>query len=212
MGLEREDLNDVKGLSVTGLKKPSFKSLLAKLKEDILEYAAPKLGHAQAGTIPDEPYREWKYTNYLGKKFDISNKERALDAAQNCYQVMLKFLGQFPGFSQNKAMPWHEVTGKMRKLFETDAELEDRVKVWKQAISAGEFASKAEGKDINLDYHDREWFREAVKANKPPEGKPEFEWKPGFESSHWKYFHDAGAFHRFTVLHEALPEHGMICG
>ena len=140
LGLTREDLNDVKKLVVKDLQKASFKSFLKKLKEDILEYAAPKLGHAQAGTVPDEPYREWKYENYLGKKFDISNVERSQEAAQNCYQAMLKFLGQFPGLSQNKPMPWHEITGKIRKLFETGGELKDRVRSWKDAISAGEFA------------------------------------------------------------------------
>ncbi|MBW1667004.1 MAG: hypothetical protein JRJ66_02905 [Deltaproteobacteria bacterium] len=212
LGLERADLNDVKRLSVKNLEKASFKSFLRKLKGDILEYAAPKLGHAQAGTIPDEPYREWKYENYLGKKFDISNVERSLDAAQNCYQAMLKFLGQFPGFSQNKPMPWHEITGKIRTLFETDTELEGRIKAWKDAISAGEFGPKPEGKDTTLDYDDREWFREAVKVEKPSEGDDLYERNPGFENSHWKYFHDAGALHRFCVLHEVLPEHGMICG
>ena len=54
LGLERDDLNDVKRLSVKDLEKPSFKSFLEKLKEDILEYAAPKLGHAQAGTFAEE--------------------------------------------------------------------------------------------------------------------------------------------------------------
>ena len=61
LGLARDDVNDVKRLSVKDLERASFKSFLRKLKEDVLEYAAPKLGHAQAGTIPDEPYREWKY-------------------------------------------------------------------------------------------------------------------------------------------------------
>lgn len=211
LGLKR-DLNDVKRLSVKDLEKTSFKSFLGKLKEDVLEYAAPKLGHAQAGTIPDEPYREWKYENYLGKKFDISNVERSLDAAQNCYQAILKFLREFPGLSRNKPMPWHEITGKIRKLFETDADLEDRVRFWKDAISAGELTLKAEGRDSNIDYDDREWFREAVKVDKAPESNAIYEWKQGFESSHWKYFHDAGAFHKFSVLHEVLPEHGMFCG
>ena len=212
LGLERDDINDVKRLDVKGFSKPSFKSFLAKLKQDILEYAAPKLGHAQAGTIPDEPFQEWKYENYLGKRFDISNVERSLDAAQNCYQVMLKFLGEFPGFSQNKRMPWHEITGKIRELFETDAELENRVKAWKDAISAGEFVLNAEGRDSKLSYDDREWFKLAVKVEKPAEGEDRYERKPGFETSHWKHFHDAGALHRFCVLHEVLPEHNIICG
>jgi hypothetical protein len=212
LGLERDDLNDVKRMSVKDLEKNSFKSILSNLKKTVLEYAAPKLGHAQAGTIPDEPYREWKYENYLGKKFDISNVERALDAAQNCYLAMLKFLNHFPGFYENKPIPWHEISGKVRQLFETDGELDDRIKFWKDSISAGEFAFKAEGRDNNIDYDDREWFREAVKVDTELDGKPIFEWKPGFESSHWKYFHDAGAIHRFCVLHEVLPENGMICG
>jgi len=43
-------------------------------------------------------------------------------------------------------------------------------------------------------------------------GKDLYTRNPGFETSHWKYFHDAASFHSFTVLHEVLPEHGMIFG
>jgi hypothetical protein len=212
LGLERDDINDVKRLVVKDLEKNDFKAFLAKLKRDILEYAAPKLGHAQAGTIPDEPYREWKYENYLKKKFDISNVERSLDAAQNCYRVMLKFLGQFPGFAVDRQIPWHEIAGRIRKLFETDADLDQRVAAWKDAISAGEFSVKAQGRDTNLNYDDREWFRKAVKVDNPHEENELYERNPGFETSHWKYFHDAATVHRFCVLHDVLPEHGIICG
>ena len=59
LGLIRENFNDVKRLNVKELTKPTFKSLLAKLKENILEYAAPKLGHAQAGSRPRHPTRSF---------------------------------------------------------------------------------------------------------------------------------------------------------
>jgi hypothetical protein len=124
---------------------------------------------------------------------------------------MLKFLGRFPVFSQNRPVPWHEIGGSIRKLFEIDADLDQRAGAWKDAISGGEFMPAA-GRDTGLDYDDREWFREAVKVDKDEEGKDLYERNPGFESGNWKYFHDAGAFHRFCVLHEVLPEHGMICG
>lgn len=212
LGLIRENMNDVSKLSVKDLSKPTFKAFLGNLKGQILEYAAPKLGHAQAGTIPDEPFREWKYENYLHKRFDVSNVERCLAAAQNCFQVLIKFLESFPGFSSNKPMLWHEIAGNIRSLFEINGDLEERARSWKDAISGGEFAVKVGGRDTNLDYDDREWFREAVKVENSPEDKDLYVRTPIFETSHWKYFHDAGAFHKFTVLHEVLPECGIICG
>ena len=212
LGLVREDLNDVKRLNVAGETQAWFKSFLKKLKEQILEYGAPKLGHAQAGTIPDEPYREWKYENDKGRKFDISNVDRALDAAQSCYRVFMKFLDSFPGFSNTPLVPWQDIATKMRDLFETKGDLEDRIKAWKNAISGGEFRFKPQGIDTALTYDDREWFREAVKVEKAPGVPEQYVRNPGFETSNWKRFHDAAAFHRFTVLHEILPEYGMICG
>jgi hypothetical protein len=128
------------------------------------------------------------------------------------HQVMLKFLGQFPGFSQNSPIPWHVIAGSIRKLFEKDAGLDARVEAWKDAASGGEFMPKAEGRDNSLNYDDREWFRKAVKVDKNEDRKDIYVREQGFETSHWKYFHDAGAFHRFCVLHEVLPDLGMICG
>lgn len=212
LGMEREDLNDVKRLDVKGMDHASFKSLLKYLKMKIPSYAAPKLGHAQAGNIPDEPYREWKYTNHLGERILVSNVVRCMDAAQNCYQLLVRFLGQFPGFSETSSIPWHHMAEKVRSLFEKDASLDQRVTNWKDAISQGELGFRAKDVDTRLDYKDREWFQEAVAVQKLPDNKELYERKTGFETSHWKYFHDAGAFHRFTVLHELLPEHGMICG
>ena len=39
---------------------------------------------------------DWKYKNPQGRIFDISNTERALDAAQSCYRVLFNFLEEFP--------------------------------------------------------------------------------------------------------------------
>jgi hypothetical protein len=212
LGLEEDDFNDVRNLDVEGETETSLKSLFEKLKEEFLEYTAPKLGHAQAGTIPDEPYRQWKYENFRGRRFDISNVERALDAAQSCYRVLTRFLSQFPGFSYELPVPWHRITTKVSNQFQTQEDLENRIRAWKGAISGGELGFKPEGRDMNLNYDDREWFREAVKVDTPPGVGDQYERNSGFETSNWKYFHDAAAFHRFTVLHEVLPEYGIICG
>jgi hypothetical protein len=212
LGLVRNDYNDVKRLDVKGMDRGLFLSLLEKLKRKIPEYAAPKLGHAQAGTIPDEPFREWKYTDHLGNRHDISNVMRCMAAAQNCYQLMLKFSARFPGFFESNAVSWHNMAGRVRELFEVHGALDERVRKWKDAISAGEFGRSAKGRDAHLDYDDREWFQAAVKVDEFQDDVELYERKAGFETSQWKCFHDAGAYHLFTVLHEVLPEYGMICG
>ncbi len=210
LGLVHEKLNDVKYMKIKDETGTSFKALLRELKKEILEYAAPKLGHAQAGTIPDEPYRDWKYKNHQGRIFDISNTERALDAAQSCYRVLFNFLEEFPEFSNGPSTPWYEIAEKISTLFQTRASLDDRAGIWRGAISDGSFGFKPEGRDVDLKYDDREWFHKAVEVNKKDEEV--YERKPGFEVSDWKYFHDAATFHRFTVLNEVLPGYGMICG
>ncbi len=212
LGVIRDNMNSVRKLKVQRMPASSFQNVMRSLRKRVKEYAIPKLGHAQAGTIPDEPYREWRYENYSGKKFDIYNVERSLDAAQSCYQVMLKFLKIFPAYSHTKPLQWHELTSMFEKQLGLEADSRTRVDSWKDAISGGEFGLKIEENDKNINYDDREWFRYAVKVEKTDNGKEIYERKPEFEKSNWKFFHDAGAFHRFTVLHEILPEHGMICG
>jgi len=212
IGVIHENMNDVSGLKVRRVSKNSMESLLNKLKQGILEYAAPKLGHAQAGTIPDEPYRVWQYKDYKGKKFYIYNLERSLDAAQNCYMVLLRFLRLFPQFSRNRPLPWQEIVGSISRLFSMKGDLDDRAEAWQKTISDGGLGFAPEDKDIGLDYNDREWFKAAVNVIKTDYEDDRYERKPGFETSNWKYFHDAAAFHRFTVLHEILSDYGIICG
>lgn len=209
MGIMR-NMNDVRRMKVEETEKGFLKGLFSKLKEEVLEYRAPKLGHAQAGTIPDEPYREWEYKDYKGHRFQISNQERALDAAQNCYMVLSRFLKRFPQFLGSPILPWQKIVEKIAELFSHQGELEDRTEAWQKAISKGVIGFEPRGKDIDLSYDDREWFRAAVTIVK--EEKDRYLRKEGFEVSHWKYFHDAAAFHRFHLLHELLPQYEIICG
>lgn len=212
MGLIRDNMNDIKKLKVKDETKGSIKFLFEKLKKNILEYAAPQLGHAQAGTIPDEPYRDWEYEDYKGRYFQISNQERLLDAAKNCYTVLLKFLKRFPQFASSLPLPWQNNIEKVSSLFSIKQDLDIRTTAWQKAILNADFGFKPEGRDFSLIYDDREWFKTAVEVIKT-EGEPDrYERKEGLETSNWKYFHDAATYHRFCVLHEILPEYGIICG
>jgi len=205
MGI-KHDMNDVK--EVKGISK----SVLKRLKQKVVDCWAPKIGHAQAATIPDEPYREWKYEDYKGRSLQISNQERSLDAARNCYTVISRFLKRFSQFWVSPVLPWESIEQRIGELFSRQGELEERVKEWQGAISNGTIGFEPKGKDIALTYDDREWFRAAVTVITEEKEKDRNVRNEGFETSHWKYFHDAAAFHRFHLLHELLPEYGIICG
>jgi hypothetical protein len=213
LGVTHATLNKVRRLKIVGLSHSDYLSHLRWLKKRFTEYTLPGLGHAQAGTIPDEPYREWEYQNYASKKQNIINSLRALDAAQNCYEVLLGFLAAFADhYSHGSTLPWHELAINCKKLFQNSGDRDTRIKAWKDAISGNCFGFRADDRDRKLNYDDREWFKEAVTVKQCENNSEHYERKGGFETSNWKYFHDAAAFHRFTVLHEVLPEHGMICG
>lgn len=211
--MAHDNLNKVRRLRVANLAHSDLLSLLKGLKGCITEYTMPGLGHAQAGTIPDEPYRVWEYQNHANEKLNINNSQRTLDAAQNCYDVMLGFLTAFrEHYSPDTPVPWHDVAKPLADLFQMSNDLESRIPAWKVSIGKGDFGFAVEDKDRQVNYDDREWFKAAVTVTTNASNTELYERCTGFESSNWKYFHDAAAFHRFTVLHEVLPEHGMICG
>lgn len=108
--------------------------------------------------------------------------------------------------------PWGDLKEPVDNLFQTNGNINRRIAAWKDAISNGDFGFNTDVRDKQLRYDDREWFNEAVTVITRERQPERYEWKDGFATSNWKYFHDAATFHRFTVLHEVLPEYGMICG
>jgi len=195
------NMNDVKNVKVEN--KSSIEGW-------ILESLAPKIGHTQVGTIPDEPYRKWEYEDYKGYSFQISNYERALDASQHCYEVLLKFLSRFPVFSHSPPLSWQNILQGIGGLFANAKGLDERVNAWEESIKQGKIFEVYE-EDTILSYDDREWFKEAVTVIKE-EREERYIRNEGFERSHFKHFHDAASLHLFCLLNEILPEYGIICG
>lgn len=91
IGLTRPE-NEVEKLDPDG-KGVSFWERLKDKFYDLI----PNTGHAEALTIPDEPYRRWSYTDFLGKRREFDNVERCLSAAKACYEVLQEFYRRFKG-------------------------------------------------------------------------------------------------------------------
>ena len=190
----RHDMNNISNLKIlnTGISE------YAPTDIDILN-----LGHVQAGHIPDEPYVDWEYQNYKGEIVTISNIERALQAARGCYNLLLNFFNKFPTFEPFEIIPWENIRNKLEELFHFSGEIEECGEAWRSAISNGEIGFAPFGRDLHLDYGDKEWFEAAIDKKRVMQGESEyiaFEKKDGFENSDWKHFNEAASFYRSDLF------------
>lgn len=190
-----DDMNRVNDLVVEG--------------ENIYLYKlAPPLGHAQAGSTPDEPRLAWEYSGYQGGAQDIDNYRRALQAAQNCYLLLSKFMDKFAhDFRDSSLIKWAEIEGKVLKLFQYNKDLRGCINSWGEAINNGEFGFMPHEKDINLIYDAGEWFNIAIKTESrmnPESGHFEIYYykNDNFETSDCNYFNRAAAFYWSTLFAE----------
>ena len=158
MGM-RDSRNDVKDIWIEGESNDFVERFVTEMKG---EYLIPHLGHAQAASIPDEPNRKWGYTDYRGEALQIVNLDRALDAAQNCYEVLLRFLGKRPDFQSYPPLIWQKISGKIAELIGTAGNLEDCVTTWGEAIFSGAIGFQLEEK--YRIYDPGEWFNIAIET------------------------------------------------
>lgn len=188
------DLNDVRSVEVEDY---------IDLIPNILECVVPKLGHGQAGSLPDEPFRVWEYRDAKNRKIGpIHNHKRALEAAKKCYQLMERVLKKYPEFKQKPHLDWSEVDSQ----FSIKGSVDNRISYWKHAINQEKFLYPQKKYHSYLTYDDREWFKEAVTIKSEKRGEKIFEKNPGFEKSNWKFFHEAAKYHKEILLGDILPE------
>ena len=204
IGLTRPE-NEVEDLEIEGKERDFFEIL----KEEFHDLA-PKTGHAEALTIPDEPYRRWSYRDFWGDLQKIDNVERSLSAARECYGLLREFLARVPDERGWTGRPFEEIEGILADLFKLPGGLEDRCKRWQGAIREGQFFKPESGEDPI--YRKGAWFREAIEVDFDEEAGLRYRWQRNFNRSNWRLFHAAAALWRFTVLNEVLPEIGVVCG
>jgi len=159
----------------------------------------PPLGHGQAGSIPDIPYKKWKYRNHEGREIEVNNAERFLSASEAIFKILC-LISDHP-----VRCPWERMGEYLKKIFSYRGDLKQRIAYWKRWIQSGEFGFRKEG----LDYHPDLWQQDAVEM--PDKKRSLAKRKAGFRESNWKLFYDAAILHRFYILHELLPQYDIYC-
>lgn len=142
--------------------------------------------------------------NYVEKDYnDINDPKRCMDALFHIFLFLNNQVRSHIELYENKPAKWNEIKDKFVELLSIRDTIENRELLWQQKISEGYFGFKS-----NIAYDDREWFNEAVEVI--DKDKKIYDRKKNFQTSDWKYFHDALTLHKFYVKNELLPKYGII--
>jgi hypothetical protein len=211
-GLQTE-LNDIKDVDVRNDEKKGIAKVFASFFRNVTEAVIPYIGHAEAATLPDEPYREWSYYNvYEDRQVYRRNWMHCVDAYRAIYQEIRHFLSRNPEFKTQPPVHWGSIRSTSRNLFMAKGALEERCNNWMKSINSSSFGFECLPEEKNLKYDDREWFKKAVRVKKDKgASKDRYYRKKNFHTSDWKYFHDAAISHRFFVHSDLLSPREIIC-
>lgn len=206
------NLNDIEEIDVLNEEKAGIAKIFTDFFRNVIESLIPQIGHAESATLPDEPYREWKFYNVnQGETKHRKNWLICQDACKFIYKEIKSFLTKNPEYRSETTIPWGEIKSTVTKLFKEKGDLEERCNDWTQSINNSDFGFQCQRGEQDLSYDDREWFKAAVEVEKDDKTDKYFR-KDNFHLSDWKYFHDAAASHRLFVLQESLSPEGIICG
>ncbi len=172
------------------------------------------LGHGSVLSYPDRPYLKWSYENSLGQTVVRDNPRDFTEAAGELFQWFCRYrdFAAHPADALDKIFPlpekWPKLVDGLRHI--TDEDPDARHVRWLDMAKDGTFGFHDEvdylesgigsWKEMALGTEEDVNQNEDDKLPLPPE----------FHKSHWKLFHDGLQAHRFYVLHELLPEYGIL--
>ena len=190
------------------LKQKNFLSrfgsqLIRNIKSSVAEDVSGALGHGAVLTYPDAPYLEWcfDYEAYQGEAEKSSgwrdNKVSFLNYCQKMHGLFSR-LAQTNSryFDPESAMLWTDVEAKVKGIIEVRAEKQGRIQAWQEAALSGLF-NQAEPIP---EYQDWNSNFELIKRC-----------SGSHEAIHFPLyrFYQAASYHRWYVLRQLLPQHGL---
>jgi len=151
-----------------------------------LEYdSLPDIGHAEAGSFPDQSHLKWRYKKESEEKvYERNNTELFLDAAENIVNL-------FKGF--NSLKDWAEVKNKLRECFSYEAKsIEEKFQKYQKVFP-----------EIGFYYDENQWRNEALNAVNNKKLLKVIEDKDHYvlgSDKKWFYFHLVALEQREYVL------------
>jgi len=158
------------------------------------------VGHGSVASYPDRPYLTWRFEyedgNHTGEEMYRDNVVHFMDGCRGMYGFFRDFSRIYVGGRElGGHRAWKDVKDEVESILRREAPLKDRIRAWKEAISAGRFCDVSE-MDGEIRYDPALW-RPCAMGERFVEGCDP------------QRFFMAAWIHRNYVLHELLPEIGL---
>jgi hypothetical protein len=164
------------------------------------------LGHGAVATFPDQPYLEWRYAYEMPHVAGQSAVER--QNVNDFEEGAAALYGMFRDFASRRTIfgdaasrvDFDDIRGTVKELVRLAKPRDQRIAAWQRAMSDGKL-TRSSGEAIP-EYTYRVW-REQTATLKDLD-------RPELASAVPAYqFHQAAAVHRYYVLRDLLPHHGI---
>lgn len=172
-----------------------------------------------AADLKDEPYLLHRlgialhiYADIWSHR-DCSGLPAEPDETEVCrkiYGELNHFLSknQHPEYRTGPMVDWENVEKSLGDLFRKGKNPTRIGNLWKENLNRSAFGFTCCSTEKDLFYDERQWFEDAVEVHIDPQGRRTYRKKDHFETSNWKYFHDAAASHRVFAFKEMFALEG----
>ena len=204
-----EFLNIREGSEIEGYLFEKAKSFISKYKDKIASFVAEKgtgaLGHAGVVTYPDRPFLHWQVdfekTRHDGTKTsDRNNPETYMEGCEKLHSRLSAFAET--RYERPAIQSFEDIKESVQEIIKFQGKKEERIRQWQQAIEKGAIYMPDESESEQVAYSEQDWKDEK-------ENFHDFDSSDKGIDTHAYRFHQAAAFHRYYVLKDLLPKHGI---
>ncbi len=178
-----------------------FIKLWRAIANKVAEEFSGSLGHGGVGTYPDRPYLHWQYTyENKNKTSDRDNPATFLEACEKLYHLLLAY-GKRCDKNHAPLVSFEQVKSKLDTILRAELPMQERIALWTKSVINSELYPAQP--DEALSYDHSIWEKQKAGFHLLSSSAM------GKELDVYK-FHQAATHHRYYVLKDLLPQHGII--
>lgn len=184
-----------------GVSRIKGRNLHRAIISSIREYVSGGLGHGAVSGYPDQPYLKWLFEyEHKNEKSIRNNYETFMEGSEKLHKMFCLVAQQSPNFCDSNSKDFNSLRITLETLLSYGDTLSNRIEMWKDAALARRFSDETEEIPI---YDPKLW------ENQKSIFYIEDSTSEILKTNIYR-FAQAASYHRYYVLRDLLPKHGLV--